>query len=85
MAHPGTNVTIVHGLNLPVSDEFPDYFREKVVTTLKEHDINIILNERADIDNIGENGVVRLTSGKTLSADLVVKPKYVYEYISDME
>jgi NADH dehydrogenase FAD-containing subunit len=72
MAHPDTNVTIVHGARLPVSDEFPDYFREKIVASLEEHGINIILNERVDVNNVGKKGEIRLTSGKTLSADLVV-------------
>ena len=74
MAHPKTNVTIVHGARLPVSDHFPDYFREKIVKSIENHGVNIILNEKIDIDSAGKNGVVKLSSRKSLSADLVVCP-----------
>jgi NADH dehydrogenase FAD-containing subunit len=76
MVHPDTNVTIVHGARLPVSDEFPDYFREKLVASLEERNINIVLNEKADVDNIEGKSGVSLTSGKTLPADLVVHNKH---------
>jgi len=77
MAHPNKNVTIVHGARLPVSDHFPEYFREKAVKSLEEHGVNIILNEKIDIESAGKNGVVKLSSGKTLPADLVVPPTFV--------
>jgi len=76
MAHPNKNVTIVHGARLPVSDHFPDYFREKAVKSLEEHGVKIILNEKIDIESAGKNGVVKLSSGKTLTADLVVPLTY---------
>jgi NADPH-dependent 2,4-dienoyl-CoA reductase/sulfur reductase-like enzyme len=72
MAHPGKNVTIVHGARLPVSDAFPDRFREKAVASIEEHGVNIILNEKVDTKSIGEKGEVRLNSGRTLPADVVV-------------
>jgi NADH dehydrogenase FAD-containing subunit len=73
MANPKANVTIVHGANLPISDAFPDHFRQKAVTTLKEHGIDIILNELVDLSTINNGSkTVTLKSGKTLSADLVV-------------
>lgn len=72
MAHPDKNVTIVHAARLPVSDAFPDYFREKAVTSIEEHGVKIILNEKVDTDSVGERGEVQLKSGKTLPADLVV-------------
>lgn len=72
MAHPDKNVTIVHGGRLPVSDAFPDYFREKAVASIEEHGVKIILNEKVDIDSIGGKGEITLMSGKTLPADLVV-------------
>jgi hypothetical protein len=74
MAHPHKNVTIVHGARLPVSDAFPDYFREKAVASIEEHGAKIILNEKVDIESVGEKGEVQLKSGKTLLADLVVLP-----------
>jgi NADH dehydrogenase FAD-containing subunit len=73
MVNPKANVTIVHGANLPISDAFPDYFRQKAVTTLKEHGIDIILNEFVDLTTINNaSKSVTLKSGKTLAADLVV-------------
>jgi apoptosis-inducing factor 2 len=73
MVNPKAKVTIVHGANLPVSDAFPDYFREKVVTTLKEHGIDIILNELVDLSTVNTGSkTVTLKSGKTLSTDLLV-------------
>jgi NADH dehydrogenase FAD-containing subunit len=72
MAHPETNVTIVHGARLPISDAFPEYFRTKVVATLGEFGVKIILNEKVDIASLSKKGGVRLKSGKTLPADVVV-------------
>jgi NADH dehydrogenase FAD-containing subunit len=72
MVKPKAKVTIVHAGRLPVSDEFPDYFREKAIASLNEHGVDIILNEKVDLDSINEKGQVRLKSGKTLSADVVV-------------
>lgn len=72
MAHPEKNVTIVHAGRLPISDAFPDYFREKVVAMLGEFGIKIILNEKVDTESLSEKGGVFLKSGKTLPADLVV-------------
>jgi hypothetical protein len=40
---------------------------------LREMILDIILNEKIDIDSAGKNGVVKLTSGKTLPADLLVR------------
>jgi NADPH-dependent 2,4-dienoyl-CoA reductase/sulfur reductase-like enzyme len=77
MAHPDKNVTIVHAARLPVSDALPDYFREKTVTSIEEHGVKIILNEKVNIDSVGERGEVQLKSGKTLPADLVVLPVYL--------
>jgi len=76
MAHPDTNVTIVHGDRLPLSDHFPDYFRQKVVETLKKHDIEIVLGEKVDLNDIPQNGSIKLQSGKSLSADLVVSSNF---------
>jgi len=72
MAHPETDVTIVHGARLPISDAYPEYFRQKIVDMLSKFGVKIILNEKANIENISEKGGVRLSSGKTLQADLVV-------------
>jgi NADH dehydrogenase FAD-containing subunit len=77
MAHPNKKVTIVHGARLPVSDHFPDYFREKAVKSLEEHGVDIILNEKIDIESAGKNGLVKLSFGKTLPADLVVRFAYL--------
>jgi NADH dehydrogenase FAD-containing subunit len=76
MANPKANVTIVHGGNLPISDAFPDNFRQKAVTTLKEHGIDIILNELVDLSTINGSKTVTLKSGKSLPADLVVLPSF---------
>lgn len=73
MAHPSKKVTIVHGARLPVSDHYPDYFREKAVKSLEEHGVDLVLNEKIDVESAGKNGVVKLSSGKTLPADLVVR------------
>jgi NADH dehydrogenase FAD-containing subunit len=72
MAHPNKKVTIVHGARLPVSDHFPDYFREKAVKSLEEHGVDIVLNEKVDIDTARQGRVVKLSSGKSIPADLVV-------------
>ena len=74
MAHPEANVTIVHGARLPVSDAFPEYFRTKVVAMLGEFGVNIILNEKVDMESLSAKRGVHLKSGKTLPADLVVCP-----------
>ena len=76
MAHPNTNVSIVHAGRLPVSDEFPDSFRKKALQALQDDGVKLILNEKVNLDTIGEKGQVRLSSGKTLPADLVVVSKY---------
>jgi NADH dehydrogenase FAD-containing subunit len=72
MAHPNADVTIVHGGRLPVSDAFPDSFREKALHALHDYGVKVILNEKVNLDSIGEKGQIRLSSGKTLPADLVV-------------
>jgi NADH dehydrogenase FAD-containing subunit len=82
MAHPTKNVTIVHGARLPVSDHFPDYFREKALKSLQDHGVDIILNEKIDIDSAGKNGVVKLTSGKALPADLLVRSQLRFSLTS---
>lgn len=74
MAHPEINVTIVHGARLPLSDAFPEYFREKVVAMLGEFGVKIILNEKVNTESLSEKGGVRLKSGKTMPADIVVCP-----------
>jgi hypothetical protein len=74
MAHPDKHVTILHAARLPISDAFPDYFREKTVASLKEHGVEILLNEKVDTDSLGTSGKIKLKSGKVLSADLIVTP-----------
>jgi NADH dehydrogenase FAD-containing subunit len=76
MAHPEKHVTIVHASRLPISYAFPDSFREKAVNSLKEHGVEILLNEKVDIGSIGTTGDIKLQSGKTLPADLVVISVY---------
>jgi len=72
MLNPKIDVTIIQAGRLPLTDHYPDNFRQKIVNALKERGIQIILNEKADIDSINGAGRVHLQSGQTLSADLVV-------------
>jgi len=72
MAHPEKHVTIVHAARLPISDVFPDFFREKAVASLKQHGVEILLNEKVDTKSLGTSGEIKLKSGKVLSADLIV-------------
>ena len=71
-AHPEKHITIVHASRLPISDAFPDTFREKTVAALKDHGVDILLNEKAIVESGNTSGELKLKSGKTLSADLIV-------------
>jgi NADPH-dependent 2,4-dienoyl-CoA reductase/sulfur reductase-like enzyme len=77
MAHPNKNVTIIHGGKLPTSSLYPDYFREKVIGTLKKHGVDIILNEQVDLSKL-DGKSVHLSSGKVMTADVVVSPFIQY-------
>jgi apoptosis-inducing factor 2 len=72
MAHPEKHVTILHAGRLPISDAFPDFFREKAVNSIKEHGVELLLNEKVDTTTLGTSGQLKLKSGKTLPADLIV-------------
>ena len=72
MAHPNTKITIVHAAPLPISDLFPEHFRKRVIASLKEFGIDIVLGEKVDLSTIDRKGPVQLPSGKVLDADLVV-------------
>jgi apoptosis-inducing factor 2 len=72
MAHPEKHVTIVHAGRLPISDAFPDSFREKTVNSIKGHGVELLLNEKVDTTSLGASGQLKLKSGKTLPADLIV-------------
>ena len=72
MIKPEANITIIHAGPLPLNDSFSDFFRQKVISTLKEFNVDILLNEKVDLNAIGESGEAKLLSGKTLSADMIV-------------
>lgn len=72
MAHPEKHVTIIHAGKLPISDAFPDSFREKAVNSIKEHGVELLLNEKVDTTTLGTSNQLKLKSGKTLRADLIV-------------
>jgi len=71
MAHPNKKVTIIHGAKLPTSSIYPDHFREKVIGTLNKYGVDIILNEQVDLSKF-DGKTVHLSSGKVMSADVVV-------------
>src|SRR5579859_5418713 len=73
MAHPNKNVTIIHGGKLPTSSNYPDYFRERVIGTLKKYGVDIILGEQVDLQKF-DGKTVHLSSGKVMHADVVVPP-----------
>ena len=72
MAHPEKHVTIVHAGRLPISEAFPDSFRERAVNSIKNHGVELLLNEKVDMSSLGTSDQIKLKSGKTLLADLIV-------------
>jgi hypothetical protein len=71
-AYPDKIVTLVHMDRLPLNDNYPDNFRDKIVAALEVRKINILLSEKADFTSSSKTGPVKLESGKVLPADLVV-------------
>jgi hypothetical protein len=60
MAHPEKHVTIVHGGRLPISEAFPDSFRQKTVNSIKDHGVELLLNEKVDTTSLGTSGQLKL-------------------------
>jgi NADH dehydrogenase FAD-containing subunit len=79
MVNPEIKITIVHSERLPLSHHYPDHFRTKLVDVLKQHDVELLLNEKADMVNNSNSGTVPLQSGKTLAADAVVLRNTILE------
>lgn len=80
MAHPNKNVTIIHGGKLPTSSIYPDYFRERVIDTLKKYGVDIILGEHVDLQKL-DGRTVHLSSGKVMHADVVVLPLLPFPFL----
>jgi len=77
MLNPKIEIKMIQASRLPLNDHYPDSFRQKVLDLLKSRNIEVLLNEKADLDAITGTGRVNLRSGKTLTADVVVLPKLI--------
>jgi apoptosis-inducing factor 2 len=77
MLNPKIEIKMIQASRLPLNDHYPDSFRQKVLDLLKSRNIEVLLNEKADLDAISGTGRVNLRSGKTLTADVVVLPKLI--------
>jgi len=68
-AHPSINVHVIHKDRLPLSNVYPDSFRQQIKTRLVKNGINLLLNETVDLTT-SEKSNTTLLSGKTLSSDI---------------
>jgi NADH dehydrogenase FAD-containing subunit len=71
MVNPNANVTIIQGANLPLNSAYTDSFRQKVKKEVENRGGKFMLNEKANLTST-DTKAVKLQSGKTLTADIVV-------------
>lgn len=69
--NPGSNVTVIHGLDLPFNPAYPDKFRKYAAKRLRETGVNLILGDRATYPSAPFTSITT-EKGVTVKADLVV-------------
>lgn len=71
-------ITLVHGDKQLLNGTYPDKFRKRIASLVRERDIDVVLGDY--IDNFPESGVVGVATRSGLEiadADLVVRPYYL--------